>query len=162
MRTMARTARILALAMLGGVGTTVPATAAEAKRVQVTGEIIDSWCYFTGVMGGPDAVVGSAHHTCALWCAAGGIPIGLLSETGQVYMVMQIKDAADDDMVGGETVLDLQSDVVTADGLAYERDGMTYLIVEKILSNQGVANLNHEDYGLVPSGPVEGFYNTLK
>ena len=47
----------------------LPALAAEGERVRVTGEMVDTWCYFSGVMGGPDAVVGSAHHTCALWCA---------------------------------------------------------------------------------------------
>ena len=36
---------------------TLPAAAhaAEGKRVQVKGEIIDTWCYYSGVMGGPDA-----------------------------------------------------------------------------------------------------------
>ena len=48
--------------------------ATEPERVQVTGEIMDTWCYYSGVMGGRDAVVGSSHHTCAVWCAAGGIP----------------------------------------------------------------------------------------
>ena len=60
-----------------------PAFAAEGERITVTGEIIDTWCYYSGVMGGPDSVVGSAHHTCALWCSAGGIPVGLLGEDGE-------------------------------------------------------------------------------
>ena len=34
----------------------LPATAAEGDRIQVTGEIIDTWCYYSGVMGGPDAI----------------------------------------------------------------------------------------------------------
>ena len=62
----------------------MPAAASEGTRIQVTGEIIDTWCYYSSVMGGPDAVVGSAHHTCALWCSAGGIPVGLLAEDGTV------------------------------------------------------------------------------
>ena len=66
------------------------AAAHEGIRIQVTGEIMDTWCYFSGVMGGPDAVVGTAHHTCALWCSAGGIPVGLLGEDGTVYMVLKI------------------------------------------------------------------------
>ena len=49
----------------------LPALAAEGERIQVKGEIIDTWCYFSGVMGAPESVVGSAHHTCAIWCAAG-------------------------------------------------------------------------------------------
>ena len=42
-----------------------------AARVTVTGEVIDSWCYLTELM----YPLGSAHHQCAIWCAAGGIPV---------------------------------------------------------------------------------------
>ena len=45
-----------------------PALAAPEK-VTVTGEMIDTWCYLSGVMGGAEAVVGTAHHACAMWCA---------------------------------------------------------------------------------------------
>ena len=69
---------VLIAALLTG-GLAFPAGAAEGTRIEVTGEIIDTWCYYSGVMGGADAVVGSAHHTCALWCSAGGIPVGLLA-----------------------------------------------------------------------------------
>ena len=41
----------------------LPAFAAEGERMQVTGEMIDTWCYYSGVMGGPDATLGTAHHT---------------------------------------------------------------------------------------------------
>ncbi len=50
--------------------------AATAERVRVTGEIIDSWCYLTEIM----YPLGSAHHQCAIWCAAGGIPVGIVDE----------------------------------------------------------------------------------
>lgn len=128
----------------------VPGLAAtEAKRVQVTGEIMDTWCYYSGVMGGTDAVVGSAHHTCAVWCAAGGIPVGLLTDEGDVYLVLEVdgKGSAD----GNETILDIQSDRITADAMLYERDGFKYLVVEKVVSNEGITNLNHEDFGVVPA-----------
>ena len=124
------------------------ASAATPERVQITGEIIDTWCYFSGVMGGPDAVVGSAHHTCALWCAAGGIPVGVLADDGTVYMVLKLE--SDDHVAGGDTIMDLQSDRITADGLLYERDGLKYLVVEQVVSNEGITNPNHEDYGPVP------------
>lgn len=125
-----------------------PAFAAEGTRVTITGEFIDTWCYFSGVMGGPDAVVGSAHHTCAMWCSAGGIPVGLLAPDGQVYMVLKIE--GDDANHSGDTQLSLASDTITADGLLYQRDGLNYIVVEKIVSNEGITNLNHEDYGVVP------------
>jgi hypothetical protein len=126
-----------------------PAAAAnEGKRVQVTGEIMDTWCYFSGVMGGPDAVVGTAHHTCALWCSAGGIPVGLLGEDGTVYMVLKIE--ADDASAGGDTQLRLASHTVTADGMLYERDGLNYLVVEEVVEDFDITELNAEGYGTVP------------
>ncbi len=124
------------------------AAAAPGERVQVTGEMIDTWCYFSGVMGGPDAVVGSAHHTCALWCAAGGIPVGLLTDDGTVYMVVQWEGSAD--VADGETLLSVQSHRLVADGIAYERDGINYLVVEKVVADEGIVNLSHEDFGVTP------------
>ncbi|WP_338548391.1 hypothetical protein [Roseovarius phycicola] len=132
---------VLALAPMAGF-------AAEGERIQIKGEIIDTWCYYSGVMGGPDAVVGSAHHTCALWCSAGGIPVGLLGEDGQVYMVLKIE--GDDSSASGDTQLKLASHVIEADGILYKRDGLNYLVVEEVVSDLGITNLNHEDYGPVP------------
>lgn len=122
--------------------------ASEGTRIQVTGELIDTWCYYSGVMGGPEAVVGSAHHTCALWCSAGGIPVGLLTEDGTIYMVLKIEQ--DDQSAGGDTALRLASHTIEADGLHYERDGINYLIVDDVVSDLGITNLNHEDFGPVP------------
>ena len=136
------------LLMLLGCLAAMPANAAEGTRIQVTGEIIDTWCYYSGVMGGPDAVVGSAHHTCALWCSAGGIPVGLLTEDGTVYMVLKI--AEDTQSARGDTMLRLASHSVEADGIAYERDGINYLVVSQVVNDLGITNLNHDDYGPVP------------
>lgn len=125
-----------------------PALATEGERIQIKGEIIDTWCYFSGVMGGPDAVVGSAHHTCALWCSAGGIPVGLLGDDGTVYMILKIE--GDDESASGDTQLNLASHEITADGILYKRDGLNYLVVEEVVTDHGITNLNHEDYGAVP------------
>ena len=142
-----RVAAAVAVAV-GAFVATGASAAPEPKRVEVRGEIIDTWCYFSGVMGPQEAVVGTAHHTCALWCAAGGIPVGLRADDGTVYMVLKLEN--DDHVAGGETMLDLQSDVIKANGLLYERDGVNYLVVEKIVANEGIKTLNHEDYGPVP------------
>lgn len=125
-----------------------PSLAAEGERITVTGEIIDTWCYYSGVMGGPDSVVGSAHHTCALWCSAGGIPIGLLTEDGTVYNILKL--GAQDNATGGDTALTLASHTITADGMLYERDGLNYIVVEKVIEDLGIVNLTHEDYDVVP------------
>ncbi len=58
------------------------------KRVTVTGEIIDPWCYLSEIMW----ATGSAHHQCAVWCARGGIPVGILGDDEQVYIVLKMQD----------------------------------------------------------------------
>ena len=142
--------KITALAFAGLSALAAPALASESgERITVTGEAIDTWCYYSGVMGGPDAVVGAAHHTCALWCSAGGIPVGLLTEDGTVYMVLKIEDDATSN--GGDTQMSIASHAITADGVFYERDGINYLVVSKVVTDLGITNLNHEDYGPVPS-----------
>jgi hypothetical protein len=135
------------LIFLGSVAA-LPAFAGEDTRIQVKGEIIDTWCYFSGVMGGPDAVVGSAHRTCALWCSAGGIPVGLLAEDGTVYMI--IKVANDPQSASGDTLLRMAANTVEADGITYERDGINYLVVSQVINDLGITNLSHEEYGVVP------------
>jgi len=139
-----RLATITLAIALSGAG----ANAAEGERVTITGEAIDTWCYYSGVMGPPEAVTGSAHHTCALWCSAGGIPVGLLGEDGDVYMVLKIE--GDDGSASGDTQLSIASHEITADGMLYRRDGINYLVVETVVSDLDITNLNHEDWGVVP------------
>ena len=139
---------LAAAVALGGTG----ALAAQGKSIEVTGEIIDTWCYFSGVMGDTDAVVGSAHHTCAMWCSAGGIPVGILTEDGTVYMVVKWEGNAE--VADGVALLDVQSHTLTAKGAVYEQDGINYIFVEEVVADQGIINQNHEDFGFIPSGPV--------
>ena len=133
--------------LLPGIGSAAAATSAE--RVQVTGEVMDTWCYTSEIMGGSDAVLGSAHHQCAVWCAAGGIPVGILSDDGQVYMVLKLGD--DDTSNANPKILAIQSDRVTVDGELYKRDGINYLLIDQIVSNDGIVNKSHEDYGVIPA-----------
>ena len=130
------------LGLASGVSSAAP------KTVEIKGEVIDTWCYLSGVMGGPDSVTGSAHHTCALWCAAGGIPIGVLAEDGTIYMVLKI--AGEDPLAQTDTIMEIQSDQITAKGMHYVRDGVNYLVVEDVVANEGIVNVNHDDFGVVP------------
>lgn len=114
----------------------------------MTGEIIDTWCHLSGVMGGPEAVAGSAHHACALWCAAGGIPVGLRAEDGTVYMILKWPGA--EKLAGGPAILEVQSHEVTAEGVLHERDGMRYLLVSEVVSDAGITRRNHDEFGVVP------------
>ena len=125
-----------------------PVFASQGETITVTGEIIDTWCYMSGVMGPPEATQGSAHHACALWCSAGGIPVGLVTEDGTVYMVLKIE--GDAQLAGGDTALRLAAHTVEATGVLHARDGLNYLIVESVLNDYDIQNENHEEWGNVP------------
>ncbi|MEM7527074.1 MAG: hypothetical protein AAF416_05280 [Pseudomonadota bacterium] len=144
--------------MLRGIGTIAAAGAfalasggiaqAAAEKVTVTGEVIDTWCYYSGVMGLYDIVVGTSHHTCAMWCAAGGIPVGILADDGTVYMVM--KWEGDPNIADGTLLLDAQSHRITAEGMLHKIDDINYLMVSEVVADEGITNFTHEDIGVVP------------
>ncbi len=128
-----------------GAGATV-VQAAAGQRVKVTGEVIDSWCYLTEIMY-PE---GSAHHQCALWCAAGGIPVGILADDGTVYTVLKLGD--DTTSNANSKVLEIQSHRVSVEGDLYARDGINYLLIDRVVDDQGIVKLTHDDYGIQPFG----------
>ena len=134
------------LALAAIVLASAPAHAAAPTRVTVTGEVIDSWCYLTEIM----YPLGTAHHQCALWCAAGGIPVGILSDEGEVYIVLKM--AGDDTSVANPALLAMQTHRITVEGQVIARDGMNYLVIERVIEDQGIVNQTHEDYGIQPFG----------
>jgi hypothetical protein len=143
--------RFWLVALMGAFAAVVSghtALAAKPERVQITGEVMDTWCYVSQVMGGSDSTLGTSHHTCALWCASGGIPVGVITDDGTIYMVLKFEGDATSN--ANPAVLDIQSHRVTVDGLLYERDGIKYLVVEEVLADEGIVNASHEDYGVVP------------
>jgi len=122
---------------------------AEGRKVTLTGEMIDTWCYVSQIMGSSQVVLGTSHHVCAVWCAAGGIPVGLLDkEDGKVYMILSFE--GDDTSVANEKLLYLQSHELSVEGTAFELDGLSYLNIEKVISDNGIVNLTHKKYGIVP------------
>ncbi|MBM3484395.1 MAG: hypothetical protein FJX66_13985 [Alphaproteobacteria bacterium] len=128
-----------ALALLAGTGLSASnaADAAETpapKRVTVTGEIIDSWYLLSEIM----FAQGSAHHQCAIWCARGGVPVGILGEDERVYVVLTMQnDAA---VLGNQGILKAQTNKVTVEGNLYERDSVNYLAIDKIVDDAGIVN----------------------
>jgi type 1 fimbria pilin len=136
---------LLAIAMLTGMAMAAPASAA-GQRVKITGEVIDTWCYITEIM----FAEGTAHHQCALWCAAGGVPVGVLADDGQVYMVLKL--AGDATSVANPAVMNIQSHRVTVDGEVYDRDGINYLVVNQVVADSGIVKKTHDEYGIQPFG----------
>ncbi len=135
------------LAMLWIFGASGAAAADTAgQRIRVTGELVDTWCAITGIMYG----FGTAHHQCAVWCAVGGIPVSILDEAGNYYMVLKID--GDDRSVANPRIVNIQTHQVTVDGTLFRRDGVNYLLVDEVADDQGIVNLTHEEYGIQPFG----------
>jgi hypothetical protein len=144
-----RTAKLLAGVALAFWAVGATPAAAAGQRVQLTGEIMDTWCYVSEIMGASEAVLGTAHHQCAVWCAAGGVPVGLLSEAGEIFMILKLGDQ--DTSNADPRILEIQSSRVTVDGDLYERDGIKYLLIDEVVANEGIVNRSHEDFGVIPA-----------
>ena len=139
--------KLLSLVAVVVLAATVsPSAHAAAKRVTVTGEIVDTWCYVTEIMYG----LGTAHHQCAIWCAVGGIPVSVKDDKGDVYVVLKVE--GDDTSVANQRIINIQTHRVTVNGDLYERDGVKYLIVTQVANDKGIINLTHEEYGIQPFG----------
>lgn len=119
---------------------------AAVKRVQVTGEVIETWCSVSAIM----YAYGTAHHQCAAWCTAGGIPVGLKDKDGNYYMILKIEE--EDTNVANPRMAKFISHDVTVDGDLIERDGVKYLLITKVADDKGVVNRTHEENGVVPFG----------
>jgi hypothetical protein len=78
----------LALATLIGVmaPVTVVTRAAAQDEITVKGEIVDLACYLS------KGSKGKRHKTCAELCAKKGLPIGVLNESGDVYLLLENHD----------------------------------------------------------------------
>jgi hypothetical protein len=122
------------------------AAASPTKRVTVTGEIIDTWCNVTMIM----FAEGSGHYQCAVWCAAGGIPVSIKDEDENVYVVLRVD--GDDTNVASPSIIKIQAHQVTVEGDLIERDGVKYLLVTQVANDDGIVNLSHEDVGIQPFG----------
>ncbi len=142
MRMLSIGAGALLLALAGVAGS---AQAAEPRRVTVSGELVDTWCYVSEIMYSQ----GTAHHQCAVWCAVGGIPVSIKDEKGDVYIVLRVED---EDPVDNPRVVKIQTHQITANGDLYERDGVRYLVVTEVADDQGIVNLTHDEYGIQPFG----------
>ena len=65
---------------------------------------------------------------------------------------MVLKLGTDDTSVANPAILRIQSHKVTVDGSVYDRDGIKYLVVNKVIDDSGIVNQTHDDYGIQPSG----------
>jgi len=99
-----------------------PAAKTESKSVTLKGEIVDMGCYL-----GHDAK-GMDHKSCALKCVAGGMPMGLLTAEGKLYLLTMSHENADPYNKAKE----LAAVKVEVTGMTMERSGMNAVEVTGI------------------------------
>ncbi len=94
-----------------------------AESVNVTGEIIDTFCY--SLMGAK----GESHRPCAIDCFKAGIPAGILEDgTNKVYVLLPNKDKSP----LPKAVMDKMARKVTITGKTYSVGGSQFLTIESI------------------------------
>ena len=107
---------------IGAVAVACAVTPARADTL--TGEVVDLACYMVH----PESGRGAGHRKCAETCVKKGLPIGLLAEDKQVYLLLedhenpkpyaQLKDKA--------------AEKVTVEGEKVSQGGVQGMVVESL------------------------------
>lgn len=118
----------------------------QPGRVQVSGEIVDTFCNVSEIM----FATGTAHYQCAVWCAVGGVPVSIRTADGDFYMVLRIEE--EETNVATPALVTIIGHQVTVDGELIRRDGVNYLLVSKVATDQGIVNLTYGEHGIQPFG----------
>lgn len=93
-----------------------------AKPVTVSGELVDLGCYLAHASKGAD------HKSCAEKCIAGGMPMGVLTADGKLYLLTQNHENADLSNAAKE----MAADQVSITGPVHDRDSMKAIEVKEI------------------------------
>ena len=101
-------------------------TGAKAVTKSVRGEVVDMGCYLG------HAARGSGHVSCATKCLAQGMPMGVLTSNGTLYLVTLDHDNADpyNDLKG------MAGKQVTVTGELLDRSGVKAITATTILASK--------------------------
>jgi hypothetical protein len=132
-------ASILALLIGWSVGriTTRPAGNAAETRLAalVTGEVIDLACYFD------DGASGPGHAACARMCIASGLPVGLKTKNGQIYVLVGVQKPPSSEPAAKHESLNAQlapyaAQIVTVSGTIVSKEGVNVIENTQLVSKQ--------------------------
>jgi hypothetical protein len=94
----------------------------KGEAVKIQGEVIDLWCYLEG------GDHGAEHKQCAIACAKAGNPIGLLTEKGEIFVMMGIRDH----QPGKDVLIDKMAETVTIEGTLVKKGGTQVIYVSAV------------------------------
>jgi len=93
--------------------------AAAEETITARGEIVDLACYMA------KGSRGTAHKTCAQMCAKRGVPIGLLTDAGELYLLLDDHDNPDP----YEAARKLAGERAEVNGKQYSKQGVASIVV---------------------------------
>ena len=99
-------------------------TFAEPKGETVTlkGEVVDLWCYLEA------GDHGAEHKKCALMCANAGNPVALVTEQGDVYVMLGMEDH----QPGKDVLISKMAETVTVEGTLVKKGGTQVVYVSAV------------------------------
>jgi hypothetical protein len=90
----------------------------------VTGEVIDLSCYLVH----PETSKGASHKKCAETCAKKGLPMGLLTDDSQVFVLVEDHD----NPKGYAAAIDSAAKTITVEGRKVAQGGLNGIVVESV------------------------------
>ena len=94
----------------------------KGDAVTLKGEVVDLWCYLEG------GDHGAEHKKCAVTCAKAGNPVALLTEKGDIYILVGIKDHDP----AKDSLIEKMADNVTVEGTLVKKGGVQAIYVTSI------------------------------
>jgi hypothetical protein len=108
---------VFSFAVLASAQTKGAKKSAASKEMTVSGEVVDLGCYLN------HGAKGEQHKECAQTCISNGMPMGLLTKTGQLYLLTM----SHDDPAPFNTCKSMAGAEVKVTGMSYVRNGMKAL-----------------------------------
>ncbi len=99
--------------------------AMDGETATVKGEIVDMGCYLGHGARGAD------HKSCAEMCIKGGMPMGLLTDDGTLYLLTMSHDNADP----FNKAKDMAAETVSITGPIHTKNGIKSIEVTEIAEN---------------------------
>jgi hypothetical protein len=94
----------------------------KAAKDTVTGEVVDLACYMGHDSRGKD------HMKCAKQCIQKGLPVGILTEKGELYMAV-----GENHKKANEMLADKAAQTITVVGSVSEKSGAKMIAIHEVL-----------------------------
>lgn len=112
--------KLMSSALVAGLTVISLSAFGQEKTTTLKGEVLDMSCY----MG--HGAKGAGHKQCAQMCLDKGLPAGLLTSNGQVYLLVEDHDKAD----AYKSAIKHAAGQVTITGKVANKNGVQALVVE--------------------------------